>query len=182
MSIPKYHRLKIGTLARDLPVTEVAPGLKIAVLNLLGDYELARAAAKALAKRMPAATEILMMPEGKALGLLQALQEETGLSAVVPRKRETSYMSKPVLVVNAVSITTQTPHSFNLGAEDVAKLKGKHVVILDDVVSSGGTVKAMRKMLERAKAFEAGVMAIATEGDALPGVIALDHLTVYKTP
>lgn len=179
MNIPKTHRIVVAGIVRDLPVMEVAPKFSIAVLNLLGDYELARAAAKALAERLPPTAEVLVMPEGKALALLQALQEETGLPAVVPRKRKTSYMLEPVLEVAAVSVTTQAEHKFYLGADDVAKLKGKDAVFLDDVISNGGTLIAIEKMLDEAGAILAGTMAIATEGAKRLDVIALVHIPVF---
>lgn len=177
--IPKTYRIEIAGVARDLPVIRIDPKLSIAVLNLLGDYELASEAAKALAEHLPPTAEVLVMPEGKALGLLQALQEETGLPAVVPRKRKTSYMLEPVLEATAVSVTTQTPHQFFLGADDVAKLKGKDAVIIDDVISTGGTLIALEKLLDDAKAILAGTMAIATEGDRRLDVIALVHIPTF---
>ena len=179
MNAPKSYRLEIAGVVRDLPVVEVAPKFRIAIMDLLGDYELTRAAAKALAALMPPDAEVLVMPEGKAIGLLQALQEETGLPGVVPRKRKTSYMAEPVIEAEAVSVTTKTPHRFFLGADKVAMLKGKRVVTIDDVISSRGTQDAIDVLLDKAKAIVVGTMAVGTEGQERPEVIKLHHFPVF---
>ncbi len=106
MPVPKSYRLQIADVVRQLPVFEVAPGVSIAIMNLLGDAELTEAAGKALAALVPPQTEVLVMPDGKAIALLHVIQRETGLPAVVARKRRVSYMREPVLKVSAVSITT----------------------------------------------------------------------------
>ena len=179
MPVPKSYCLQIADVVRQLPVFEVAPGVSIAIMNLLGDAELTEAAGKARAALVPPQTEVLVMPDGKAIALLHVIQRETGLPAVVARKRRVSYMSEPVLEVSAVSITTQAEHTFFLGADDVAKLEGKDALVIDDVVSTGGTLKALDALLDKAGALVVGVMAVGTEGDARPGVIALHHFPVF---
>ena len=179
MTAPKDYRIKIAGIARAFPVVEVAPGVRIAVVNLLGDHELAEAAGEALAELVPPTTEVLVMPEGKALALLHVIQRETGLPAVVPRKRKTSYMPEPVLDMDAVSITTRSPHTFFIGADDVAKLKGKDVALVDDIVSSGGTQKAVEALLDKAGAIVVGTLAIGTEGAERDDVIRLHHFPVF---
>lgn len=179
MPVPKSYRFQIADVVRQLPVFEVAPGVSIAIMNLLGDAELTEAAGKALAALVPSETEVLVMPDGKAIALLHVIQRETGLPAVVARKRRVSYMREPVLEVSAVSITTQAEHKFFLGADDVAKLKGKDALIIDDVISTGGTLKALDALLDKAGALVVGVMAVGTEGDARPDIIALHHFPVF---
>lgn len=177
--IPQTYRATIAGCLRDFPVFEVAPGFSIAIMNLLGDAELTEAAGKALAELVPPQTEVLVMPDGKAIALLHVIQRETGLPAVVARKRKVSYMREPVLDMTAVSITTQSPHRFFLGADDVEKLRGRDVVLIDDVVSTGGTQKALEALVEKAGAMVIGVMAIGTEGDRRPDVTALHHFPVF---
>jgi len=182
MTVPKTYRLYVASVARDLPVIEVVPGISIAVMNLLGDAELAEAAGQALAKLVPPRTEALVMPDGKALALAHVMQRELDfIPTVIARKRRVSYMREPVLDMTAVSITTQSPHRFFLGADEVEKLRGKEVVIVDDVVSTGGTLMALQALLEKAGAKVIGVMAVGTEGDPRSDVIALHHFPVFKT-
>lgn len=177
--IPKSYRIEIAGVARDLPVCQVAPGVHIGILMLIGDPELTEAAGRELAKRMPADVDVIVMPDGKAQPLLHVVQRETGLPAVLVRKEKKSYLKEPVLETPATSITTQKKHAFFLGADDASMLIGCKVAILDDVVSSGGTIKAVQALLALAGVEETVVMAVGTEGASREDVIALTHFPVY---
>ncbi len=179
MTAPKTYTLSLEGLHRELPVVEVVPGVSIAVLKIATDAEFTEAAGKALFHRMPHDAEVLVMPDGKAQTLLHVLQRETGLPAVLARKERKSYMKEPVLETPAVSITTQKKHAFFLDADDVALVHGRKAVIVDDVISSGGTIKAMQALLELAGVRATVLMAIGTEGDRRDDVIALHHFPVY---
>ena len=179
MSFPKSYTFGIEGHVRMLPVVEVVPGVAIAVLRIATDAELTEAVGKALARQMPTDAEVLVMPDGKAQTLLHVLQRETGLPAVLARKEKKSYMKEPVLETPAVSITTQKRHAFYLDADDVELIRGRKAVIVDDVISSGGTIKAMQALLDLAGVRETVLMAIGTEGDRRDDVIALHHFPVY---
>jgi len=177
--IPKSVRIEIAGVARDLPVCQVAPGVHIGILMLIGDPDLTEAAGCELARRMPADVDFIVMPDGKAQPLLHVVQRETGLPAVLTRKEKKSYLKEPVLETPATSITTQKKHAFFLGADDAYALRGRKVAILDDVVSSGGTIKAVQALLALCGVAETIVMAVGTEGDKRDDVIALAHFEVY---
>lgn len=176
------HRIEIAGVVRDLPIREVAPGVRVALFNILGDWELTEAAGKALARLVPIGTELLVMPEGKAIALLHVMGRETGLPTIVARKEKKPYMSDPVLEYRYKSITTDRVQTLYLGADDARKFRrplGTGVAIVDDVVSSGGTLEAMRGLVVAAEGVVIGVMAVLTEGQRRDDVIALGHLPLF---
>lgn len=176
----KTHTISVGGVRRDLPIREVGPGFRVALFSILGDHALTEACGKELAKKIPKGTDVLLMPDGKAVALLHVMGRESGLPCVVPRKEKASYMSEPVLkVIRSFSMTTQVEKAFFLGEEDVVKLRGKRVVFADDVVSSGGSLVAIRELISKAGGIDAGVMCIFTEGGPRKehdGVICLGNL------
>jgi adenine phosphoribosyltransferase len=177
--IPKTVHVQIADVERDLVVREVAPGVHLGILLLAGDPELTEAAGRALAARMPGDVDVLVMPDGKAQSLLHVVQRESRRPAVLLRKERKSYLVEPVLEVTAASVTTTRRHAFYLGADDAASLAGKTVAILDDVVSTGGTVAAIQQLLAHCGAHKSYVLAVGTEGQPRVDVIALTHFEVF---
>lgn len=173
------HRIEIGGVVRDLPVREVAPGVRVALFNILGDWELAEAAGKALAGRIPAGVEALVMPDGKAVALLHVMGRESGLPTFVARKEKKPYMAEPVSCITYRSITTAREQALHLSADDAAWLAGKKVLVVDDVVSTGGTLDAMRSLMTAVGADVMGVSAVLTEGGERPDVDALGDLPLF---
>ncbi len=173
------HTVTVGSVTRALPVREVAPGVRVALFNPLGDWELNEAIGTELAKLVPEGTEVLVMPDGKAQALLHVLGRMTGLKTVVARKEHKPYMAAPVLKASVKSITTNKEQALFLGADDAALLKGKKVAVVDDVVSTGGTLLAMQKLLAEAGVELVTVMAAFTEGTPRSDVIALGHLPLF---
>lgn len=178
IEIPAYYPLTIAGCTRHLRVAQVAPGVHIAILKLIGDPVLTEVVGKALAKLMPSDIQVLAMPDGKAQPLLHVIQRETGLPAVLARKERKSYMVDPVIDSVASSITT-SKSTFYLDALDVTEIEGRRVALIDDVVSKGGTFDAMRYLLKRADAASILEMAVGTEGQERPDVIKLHHFQVY---
>jgi adenine phosphoribosyltransferase len=179
MAMKTTHQISIGNVTRELPVREVAPGVRVALFSPLGDWELTEAAGIELAKRIPAGTEVLVMPDGKAQALLHVLGRVSHLPTIVARKEKKAYMAEPVLTVAVRSITTQREQRLYIGADDTARLTGMKVVMVDDVISTGGTLLAMCELLVEAGAELIGVMAVLTEGEPRSDVIALDHLPLF---
>jgi adenine phosphoribosyltransferase len=176
------YAVEVAGVKRNLPLFEVAPGLRIAVLNILGDTELVKACAVALAQRL-ADTEYdaLVTAEAKSIPLVHALALETGKDYVVLRKSYKLYMGE-TLSAETVSITTRQPQTLYLDEKDRGMLQGKRVVLLDDVVSTGSTLKGMRKVMQLAGAQVVAEAAVFTEGE--PGdwqeILALGHLPLFK--
>ena len=114
----RIHSVEIEGLTRNLPLFEVAPGIKIAIFNMLGDTEIVEAAAQGLTKQMPDAAEVLIVPEVKAVPLGHALSVRLGLPYVVVRKVQKPYMVNCV-ETEVVSITTGVPRRFTSTAKIV---------------------------------------------------------------
>lgn len=166
-------------MTRDLPVVEIAPGTSVALFNMLGDTEVTEAAGKALAARLPADVEVLITPEVKALSLAHVISRETGKPYIVIRKTQKPYMVDPV-VREVVSITTGKPQLLVLDGFDVPKVRGHKVAIVDDVVSSGGTLHSLEQIIGEVGGQLTAVLAVFTEGAEREEVIALGHLPLFK--
>jgi len=176
------YLVEIAGLKRELPLFEVAPGLRIAVLNILGDTELVQACASALALKLSGFEyHILVTAEAKSIPLAYALALETDKPYVVLRKVYKPYMGVAISA-ETLSITTGQPQMLYLDEKDHAMLSGKRVVLLDDVISTGSTLHGMRKVMEKAGAETVAEAAIFTEGDREDWnhIIALGHLPLFK--
>ncbi len=179
---PARHLLLVGRLRRELPVVPVAPGTAIAVLNILGDTELVEEAARLLAERVGALPfTVLATAEAKSIPLAHALSRLSGRPYVVFRKSARLYMGES-LSVTTCSITAQKEQTLYLDGRDRETIGGRDVLLVDDVVSTGSTLEAMRALVARAGGRVVGVAAVCTEGEAgrWPEVIALAHLPVYR--
>ncbi|WP_110886209.1 phosphoribosyltransferase family protein [Deinococcus yavapaiensis] len=171
--------VSVGGVSRELPIVEVAPGVSVALFNMLGDTEVTEAAGRALAAKLPRDVEVLVTPEVKALGLAHVISRESGLPYIVIRKTEKPYMVRPV-AREVVSITTGKPQLLVLDGFDVDKIQGRKVAIVDDVVSSGGTLHSLSEIISEVGGEVAAVVAVFTEGQERPEVISLGHLPLFK--
>ncbi|MBE3144346.1 MAG: adenine phosphoribosyltransferase [Planctomycetes bacterium] len=159
------YPIEIGGVHRELRLFEVSPGLKIAILNILGDTELVAAAAKGLAAKMDLNSfDTLVTAESKSIPLVHVLAEETKKPYVVLRKEYKVYMGDAIRA-ETLSITTGKPQTLILDEKDIALLKGKRAAIVDDVISTGSTLEGMRNILLKAGASITVEAAIFTEGD-----------------
>lgn len=176
------YEIDIAGVRRHLRLMEVAPGVRIAVLNILGDTELTEAAARALAGRIPPGTQYLVTAEAKSIPLVYALSVVSGLPYVVLRKSYKPYMGD-ALSAETLSITTGKPQTLYLDEKDRDAINGKNVVVVDDVISTGSTLQGMRLILQKAGANVVADMAILTEGDRAKwqNVIALGHLPIFTS-
>jgi len=178
---PETYTVEIAGLKRDLRLFEVKPGLKIAILNILGDTELVQACARELAQKLKDTEyDLLVTAEAKSIPLAYALSVETKKPYVVLRKSYKPYMGD-ALKAETLSITTGQPQTLILDEKDVALIKGKNVVIVDDVISTGSTLQGMRMVLDKAGATVAAQAAILTEGDRAQwsNIISLGHLPLF---
>lgn len=176
----RTYRVQIGPLVRDLPIFQVAPGVKIAIFNMLGDTEVVETAARMLAAQMPAAAQVILVPEVKAVPLGHALSVHTGLPYVVVRKVRKPYMVN-CLETEVVSITTGAPQTLYIDGKDRALVEGKAVALVDDVISTGSTLRGLRQLVDQAGGRVVAEMAVFTEGNAddWRDVVALGHLPIF---
>ena len=176
------YTVEVAGLTRDLTLFQVAPHLSIAVLNLLGDTELVQACAKALADKLVGLDyEVLVTAEAKSIPLAHALSVVEDKPYVVLRKTYKPYMGV-ALISETLSITTGHPQTLYLDEKDHRILRGRNVILLDDVISTGSTLSGMQQLMEKAEAQVVGTAAVFTEGDAdWSGVIALGNLPLFKS-
>ena len=173
----KTHSVSVGAETRELQVVNVGE-VSVALLNLLGDTALTEAAADELVKRMPAGIDTLVTPEVKAVPLAHAISVRTGIPYLVARKTEKPYMVNAVSKT-VLSITTGKPQLLVIDGANIKDIKGKNVAIVDDVVSTGGTLKGLTELLTEIGGNVVTTMVVFTEGDERDDVIALDHLPLY---
>ena len=175
------YAVEIAGLKRDLRLFEIKPGLKIAILNILGDTELVQACAQELAQKLNNLDyDLLVTAEAKSIPLVHALAVETKKPYVVLRKTYKAYMGEAIKA-ETLSLTTGQPQTLILDEKDVELMKGKKVITVDDVVSTGSTLQGMRMILDKADASVVADAAIFTEGDRAQwsNIIALGHLPLF---
>jgi adenine/guanine phosphoribosyltransferase-like PRPP-binding protein len=177
------YEVTIEGVKRDLPLFEVAPQLRIAVFNLLGDTEIVEAAASGLARRLAEVpADLLVTAETKSVPLVYELARRMGLPWVVLRKQFKPYMGETVSA-ETVSITTGHPQTLYLDEKDRALVEGRRAVLVDDVISTGSTLEGMRSVVRGAGGEIAAEAAVFTEGDAreTEGIVALGHLPLFPS-
>lgn len=176
----EYYRIKLCGLKRDLPLFEAAPGIRIAIFNILGDTEIVKKTAAALARKLPKNADALVTPEVKSIPLAYELSRRMKIPYVVARKIKKPYMVGS-LGHKVVSITTGKPQTIWLDGKDKKILKGKKVILVDDVVSTGSTLKGLRNLMRKAGAKVVAQAAVFTEGDPekWKKIISLGNLPVF---
>ncbi len=176
-----YYTVDICGVKRDLPLFQVAPGVKIAIFNMLGDTEVVQVASKELKKLLPVKdADVFVTPEVKSIPLAYALSVETGLPYVVLRKIRKPYMLNSIKA-EVLSITTGAPQTLWMDGKDRHLVEKKRVILVDDVVSTGSTLQGMRKLVREAGGTIVAESAVFTEGDPAKwaGIISLGHLPVF---
>ncbi len=175
------YPVEVAGVKRELPLFEVAPGVRIAIVNILGDTELVQATSKALAQELrKIESDVLVTAEAKSIPLLYALATELGKPWVVLRKSYKPYMGE-ALRAETMSITTGEPQTLFLDEKDRSLMKEKRVVLVDDVISTGSTLQSMQLLVNKAGGKVVAQAAIFTEGDRAKwqDIIALGHLPVF---
>lgn len=176
------YAVEIEGAARELPLFEVAPGLRIAVFNLLGDTEVVEAAARGLARRLgDVEADAIVTAETKSVPLVYELARQLDRPWVILRKAYKPYMGETISA-ETVSITTGSPQTLHLDEKDRRLIDGGRVVIVDDVISTGSTLEGMRTVVQRAGGEVVAEAAVFTEGDEreTEGIVALGHLPLFR--
>ena len=181
MSQNSTYSVDIAGVHRELRLFQIKPGLKIAILNILGDTELVQKCALALADKLKGIEyDLLVSAEAKSIPLAHELAIAVKKPYVIFRKSYKPYMGD-ALKTETLSITTGQPQVLFLDEKDRQLMKGKKVVILDDVISTGSTLQGMRMLVEKAGASVKAEAAIFTEGERAKwdNIIALGHLPLF---
>ena len=160
-----YYRMNIAGLDRDLPICPVTEDLYIAGFVIFGDPELTVACAKALLEKAPE-YDYIITAEAKGIPLAHEMARQAGdKKYLLARKAPKLYM-KDIIEFKVRSITTAREQTLYLDGADAALMKGKKILIVDDVISTGESLLALEALVEKAGGIIAGRMTILAEGDA----------------
>lgn len=176
------YTMNIAGLERSLPLFPVSDDVCIAAFILFGDVEMTKHAAAELLKNAPE-FDIILTAEAKSITLAYEMAAQRGVNDyVVARKGLKVYMGDNVVETSVKSITTANSQKLYLGESDVAKLKGKRVLIVDDVISTGQSLEAMQRLVETAGGEVVAKMAVLAEGDAMDreDIFALEKLPLFN--
>ncbi|MBQ4243695.1 MAG: adenine phosphoribosyltransferase [Clostridia bacterium] len=158
------YRINIAGLERDLVLCPLNEKLDIAGFIIFGDVELTIRAAEELLKRCPD-FDYIVTPEAKSIPLAYEMSRQSGKKYFVARKREKLYMKNPVKV-EVRSITTNAVQTLILDGSEGEQIRGKKIVIVDDVISTGESLKAVEELVSRFDCDVVAKCAVLAEGDA----------------
>lgn len=158
------YPIDIAGLKRDLPICPLNENLSIAAFVIFGDVELTEHCAKELLKRAPD-FDYIVAPEAKAIPLAYEMSRQSGIKYLMARKHAKAYMSG-VFEVTVRSITTEGEQTLYMDKADADAMRGKRVLVLDDVISTGESLRAVEQLVNEAGGNIVARMAILAEGDA----------------
>ena len=175
-----YHTITIAGVKRDLPLCPVTDELQIAAFVIFGDVELTCASARALLEKAPE-FDYMITAEAKGIPLIHEMARQSGRNTYILARKGPKLYMRDVLDVAVRSITTAKEQHLYLDGEDAAKMKGKRILIVDDVISTGESLLAIERLVEAAGGIVAGRMAILAEGEAQKrdDIIYLERLPVF---
>lgn len=176
-----HYTMNIAGLTRNLPLCRVNDDLYIGAFVIFGDVELTVASARELLKRAPE-HDILITAESKGIPLVYEMARQHGENRyLIARKAAKLYM-RDVFSTDVTSITTANRQMLCIDGEDAAYMKGKRVLIVDDVISTGSSLIAVQKLVEQAGGIVVGKTAILAEGDAQnrDDIIYLEKLPLFN--
>ena len=160
------YRMNIAGLDRDLPLCKVSDDLYIGAFVMFGDAEITVACARELLARAPKDYDYLLTAEAKSIPLIHEMARQSGAEKYfIARKGEKVYMPNPIHVEDK-SITTAGAQRLYLGSDDAAMIRGKRIVLMDDVISTGGSLLAMEHLVELAGGIVVDRIAALAEGAA----------------
>ena len=174
------YRMKVAGVERDLKLCPIGENLNIGAFILFGDVELTERCAEELYKKAPE-HDVMLTAESKGIPLIHAMCRLSGKNRyVLARKSVKLYMSD-VLVCETKSITTGHVQTLYIDGADAEYMKGKRVLIVDDVISTGGSLKSLENLVAQAGGEVVGKMTILAEGDAMErdDIVYLEKLPLF---
>jgi len=175
-----FYRLKVAGIERDLVLCPISNELNIAAFILFGDVELTEKCAEALCKLAPE-HDVMITAESKGIPLIHAMCRISGKNRyVLARKSVKLYMSD-VVKCETQSITTSAKQTLYVNGDDAEFMKGKRVLIVDDVISTGGSLLSLENLVKQSGGEIVGKMTILAEGDAAErdDIIYLEKLPLF---
>ena len=175
----KTYKMTIAGCERELPLCEVNEHLDIAAFIMFGDVEITERSAAELLKICPE-HDIVISAEAKGIPLCYEFAKQGCGEYIIARKGVKVYMPDPISV-NVKSITTLSQQTLFIGSDDAERMKGRRVLIIDDVISTGESLRALEALVEKAGGVIVGEAAVLAEGDAADrdDIIFLEKLPVF---
>ena len=175
------YPMTIAGIERELPLCRLTDDLMIGAFVIFGDVELTIACARALLDKAPE-YDYMVAPEAKAIPLIYEMARQSGRNEYfLVRKKKKAYMDG-VFEVDVKSITTEGTQKLYMDGADARKMKGKRILIIDDVISTGESLQAVEALVNQAGGIVVGRMAILAEGDAKnrDDIIYLEPLPLFN--
>lgn len=158
------YKLEVAGLTRELPICPLNDKIDIAAFVMFSDVELTVKTAEELLKKVPE-FDVILTAESKGIPLGYEMARQSSKKYIVARKSVKLYMTNPI-AVEVKSITTAKVQTLYLSEEDAAELKGKRVLIADDVISTGESLNSLITLVEKVGGTLVGKAAVLAEGDA----------------
>lgn len=174
------YEMTIAGVERSLPLFPINESLQIAAFIMFGDVEITKAAAEALLKVIPE-YDIMVTAECKSIPLIYEMARQSGAdNYIIARKGPKLYM-KNIITTDVDSITTAHKQTLCIGEADVEAMRGKRVLIVDDVISTGESLAALEELVGKAGGNIVGKAAVLAEGDAADreDIIYLERLPLF---
>ena len=175
------YKMNIAGVDHELPICKLNDNLSIGAFVIFGNVELTCACAKALLEKAPE-FDYMIAPEAKAIPLIHEMARQSGRNDyLLVRKNKKAYMQS-VFEVEVQSITTAGTQKLYMDGADAEKMNGKRIVVLDDVISTGESIRAVEELVKKAGGIVVARMAVLAEGDAADrdDIIVLDKLPLFK--
>ncbi len=162
----KSYEIDIAGLKRELPLCPLNEKLYIGAFIMFGDVELTIHCAKELLKKAPPC-DVMITAECKGIPLLYEMAKQAGMNDYVVARKESKLYMKNVFTTQVDSITTAHQQKLCVGDKEVEAMRGKRVLIVDDVISTGGSLSALETLVEQVGGEIVGKMTVLAEGDAI---------------
>ena len=174
------YRLNVAGLERELPLCPIGENLYIGAFILFGDVELTEKCAKALYEKAPE-HDVMITAESKGIPLVHAMCAASGKNRYVLARKSVKLYMKDVVACETQSITTAAKQTLYIDGDDAKYMKGKRVLIVDDVISTGGSLESLENLVRLAGGEIVGKMTILAEGEAAErdDIIYLEKLPLF---
>ncbi len=174
------YKIQVAGVERELPLCPISEELNIAAFILFGDVELTEKCAEALYAKAPE-HDVMITAESKGIPLIHAMCRLSGKNRYVLARKSVKLYMRDVVECQTKSITTGNVQTLYINGDDAEFMKGKRVLIVDDVISTGGSLASLENLVLRSGGTVVGKMAILAEGDAIerPDIICLQKLPLF---
>ena len=178
----EYYEIEINGLKRNLPLCPLTDKLYIGAFVIFGDVELTKASAEGLLKLVPREDyDYMITAESKGIPLIYEMAAQSGQNKYFLARKAPKLYMRNILKCDVKSITTAKKQTLYLDGDDAAEMKGKRILIVDDVISTGESLHALEELVLQAGGIVAGRAAILAEGDAWDrkDIKALQYLPLF---